>query len=179
MRSSQRMDKNSKRIHEGIEDADKAEINNIVVSMGITNIADGVIVGFELKYASIKGAELPTAAENVFGAQSADFIIYVTPDATGVGETLYGYAVKVDGGTAGDLNGDESINAKDAVLLAQVLADWTGIEYNESAADCNGDGSINAKDAVLLAQYLADWDVQLGVVAGGGDIEIPGGDLLD
>ncbi|MBO5280251.1 MAG: endoglucanase, partial [Clostridia bacterium] len=49
----------------------------------------------------------------------------------------------------------------------------------KSAADCNGDGEVNAVDAVLLAQYIAGWDVELGVTAGGGDIEIPGSDLLD
>ena len=113
----------------------------------------------------------------MFGVQAADFAVYVTPDAT-VGATLYGYTVVVDGGTAGDLDGNGDINAVDAVVLAQILANWD-VEYNATAADCNGDGDVNAMDSVLLAQYLANWDVQLGIVAGGGDIEIPGGDLLD
>ncbi len=61
----------------------------------------------------------------------------------------------------GDLNDDGEVNAKDAVLLAQILANWN-ISYNPDAADCNGDGDVNAKDAVLLAQYLANWNVTLG-----------------
>ena len=162
---------------EGLEESDKAEINNIVISEGITAINDNVIAGFTLEKVSIKGAVPPVANDGVFGVQAADFAVYVTPDAT-VGATLYGYTVVVDGGTAGDLDGNGEINAVDAVVLAQILANWD-VEYNATAADCNGDGDVNAMDSVLLAQYLANWDVQLGIVAGGGDIEIPGGDLLD
>ena len=61
----------------------------------------------------------------------------------------------------GDTNGDNTINAVDAVLLAQKLAGWD-VDLDISAADCNGDGVVNAVDAVLLAQYLAGWDVVLG-----------------
>ncbi len=163
---------------EGLTEDDKAGINNIVISDGITSISDGVIAGFTLEKVTLKSVVLPTANDGVFGVQSAEFVVYVTPDAQDVGETIYGYAVEIDGGTAGDLNGDGDINATDSVILAQVLANWD-IEYNKSAADCNGDGDVNAMDSVLLAQYLANWDVELGVTAGGGDIEIPGGDLLD
>lgn len=62
---------------------------------------------------------------------------------------------------SGDINTDKSINAIDAVLLAQFLAKWD-VVIDKKAADCNGDGTINAVDAVLLAQYLAKWDVVLG-----------------
>ena len=61
----------------------------------------------------------------------------------------------------GDCNVDGTINAKDAVLLAQRLAGWD-VSPNLATSDCNNDGDINAKDAVLLAQYLANWDVTLG-----------------
>ena len=163
---------------ENLEDEDKAEINNIVISDGITSISSGVIAGFTLDRVTLKNVVLPTAEDGVFGVQAAEFVVYVTPDAQNVGDTLYGYTVEIDGGTAGDLNGDGDINATDSVILAQVLVNWD-VEYNKSAADCNGDGDVNAIDAVLLAQYLANWDVELGVTVGGGDIEIPGGDLLD
>ncbi len=61
--------------------------------------------------------------------------------------------------TYGDMNGDNDINAVDAVMLAQYLAGWDlGIdEAAVSAADVFYDGKINAADAVLLAQYLASW----------------------
>ena len=61
----------------------------------------------------------------------------------------------------GDCNVDGTINAKDAVLLAQRLAGWD-VSPNLATSDCNNDGDINAKDAVLLAQYLANWDVTFG-----------------
>ena len=163
---------------EGLTEDDKSEINNIVISDGITSISSGVIAGFTLDRVTLKSVVLPTAEDGVFGVQAAEFVVYVTPDAQNVGDTLYGYTVEIDGGTAGDLNGDGDINATDSVILAQVLVNWD-VEYNKSAADCNGDGDVNAIDAVLLAQYLANWDVELGVTVGGGDIEIPGGDLLD
>ena len=60
----------------------------------------------------------------------------------------------------GDANDDSAIDIKDAVLLAQYLAEWD-VTINEAAADCNGDGNVDIKDAVLLAQYLAEWDVEL------------------
>lgn len=67
--------------------------------------------------------------------------------------------------TYGDLNADGSVNAVDAVILAQYLADWNlGLDENAvAAADVFYDGRINAADAVLLAQYLAEWSgVRLG-----------------
>ena len=63
--------------------------------------------------------------------------------------------------TMGDTDGDGTISAADAVLLAQHLAGWE-TKINLSAADVNGDGEVNAKDSVLLAQYLAGWDIKLG-----------------
>lgn len=61
----------------------------------------------------------------------------------------------------GDVNGDEIVNGKDGILLAQYLAGWN-VTIVDLAADCNGDGNINGKDGILLAQYLAGWDVTLG-----------------
>ena len=60
----------------------------------------------------------------------------------------------------GDVNNDSIIDVKDAVLLAQCLADWD-VKTDEIVADCNGDRRLDAKDAVLLAQFLADWEVSL------------------
>lgn len=86
----------------------------------------------------------------------------------------------------GDLNDDSVVDIRDAVLLAQYLAEWD-VSINTGAADCNGDGAVDIRDAVLLAQYLAEWDVELsgGKPNAGGDkdttydkdIEIDFGDL--
>lgn len=79
----------------------------------------------------------------------------------------------------GDLNRDSSVDAIDAVVLAQYLAGWD-MEFTEEDkknADVFYDGKINAADAVLLAQYIAGWDVKLGPK--GEDVEIDAGDLFD
>ncbi len=63
----------------------------------------------------------------------------------------------------GDIYSDGIIDIKDAIALAQYLAQWTDIEnFDIAAADCYADGEVNINDAILLAQYLA-WD---GVVLG-------------
>ena len=60
----------------------------------------------------------------------------------------------------GDINCDGDVNTKDAVLLAQYLAGWQGLEIpKEENMDLNGDRDVNTKDAVLLAQKLAGWNV--------------------
>jgi hypothetical protein len=61
---------------------------------------------------------------------------------------------------------DTAVNSKDAVKLAQYLADWPTISLTDRerlAADVYADGVVNSKDAVKLAQYLADWP---GIVLG-------------
>jgi hypothetical protein len=65
----------------------------------------------------------------------------------------------------GDMYSDGVINSKDAVRLAQYLADWPIVlsPAESGAADVYLDGTINSKDAVKLAQYLADW---AGIVLG-------------
>ena len=58
----------------------------------------------------------------------------------------------------GDVNGDGSVNNKDATRLLQYLSGWN-VEVNPERVDVNGDGSINNKDATRLLQYLSGWDV--------------------
>lgn len=64
----------------------------------------------------------------------------------------------------GDIYTDQQVDSKDAVKLAQYLAQWsiTLSADERSAADVFYDGNIDSKDAVKLAQYLAGWDVTLG-----------------
>ena len=79
-------------------------------------------------------------------------------------------AVSIFAFTYGDITNDGKINTKDAVLLAQYLAEWqVSISADGlAAADVYKDGKINSKDAVLLAQYLAMWNVTLGDGSSGG-----------
>lgn len=62
-------------------------------------------------------------------------------------------------GLMGDLNGDGSVTAADAVLLAKHLIGLSGLDEAQLAqADLDGDGSITAADAVLLAKKLVGGD---------------------
>ena len=138
---------------------------------------NNVITGLTLNKVTLKGEQYPTANDGVFGEQSDDFAIYVEMNFWDGSDTLYGYNLIPEGVMVGDINGDSDVNAKDAVLLSQIIV-RIPVDYTLDAADCNGDGQINVKDSVLLAQYLAGWDVELGVATGGGDVEIPGDDLV-
>ncbi len=60
----------------------------------------------------------------------------------------------------GDFNLDGVCNAVDAVLLAQLLANWdiSGTDHNKNF-DPSGDGITNVTDSVILAQAIAGWSV--------------------
>lgn len=61
----------------------------------------------------------------------------------------------------GDINGDNSIDQKDVVLMKRALAGWD-VEIDEEKADLNHDGSFDQKDVVILRRYLAGgWDIVL------------------
>ena len=60
----------------------------------------------------------------------------------------------------GDLNGDGTVNLKDAVLLRRYIAGGWNAEIDKNCADVNGDGEINLKDVVMLRRRIAGgWDV--------------------
>lgn len=60
-------------------------------------------------------------------------------------------------GITGDANGDEVINLKDLVALAQFAADWE-IEINEAVMDLTKDGKVDLEDVNYLARHLAGWE---------------------
>ena len=59
--------------------------------------------------------------------------------------------------TYGDVNGDGTVDAFDALYLARHLAEWPGYETILLTADVNGDGVVDAFDSLYLARYLAEW----------------------
>ena len=61
--------------------------------------------------------------------------------------------------TPGDINDSGEVTLDDVVSLAQIVAGWQNVAYNEAALDVNGDGNITLDDVVLLAQYVAGWSV--------------------
>ena len=62
--------------------------------------------------------------------------------------------------TPGDVDGDENVNLKDLVALAQSVAGWD-TAVNVAALDVNGDGAVTLQDVTYFAQYLAGWDAPL------------------
>lgn len=59
----------------------------------------------------------------------------------------------------GDVNGDGTINSRDAALLMQYSNGWE-VTIVEAAADVNADNQINSRDYALLMQYINGWDVE-------------------
>ena len=60
----------------------------------------------------------------------------------------------------GDINGDETVDNKDATFLLRYLAGWN-INVVEDALDVDGSGAVDNKDATILLRYHAGWDVEL------------------
>ena len=138
-----------------LKDAEK-----LVIRGDIASIADKAFAGLTGLKTVIMRGNAPTAPANAKPFGENDVEILVNEDAAaGFGKTWCGYKVSIF--DPGDVNCDGEINAVDAVLLAQYIANWD-VAVDDYSADCNGDGKIDATDAVLLAQYLAGWDVTLG-----------------
>lgn len=69
-----------------------------------------------------------------------------------------------DGDNAlGDVNGDESINSTDALLVLKIAAQLlTPAEGQMKAADVNLDGNVNSTDALLILKYAANLIQEFG-----------------
>ena len=99
-------------------------------------------------------------------------VLTVTADATGQEEGLYdGYLRLVtSGGNAGlpvsmlvsgsssmqgDINGDESVNIQDIILLINFILDVDEPDTGQfSAADMNDDGVLNIQDIILIINVI-------------------------
>lgn len=57
--------------------------------------------------------------------------------------------------TAGDVNGDGKVDAKDVNLIRRHIAGGYNVNINTLAAEVNGDGVIDAKDINLIRRYIA------------------------
>ena len=61
----------------------------------------------------------------------------------------------------GDLNADEKVNNRDAMILDRYVAGWDGYDKNIKsfdAADLNRDKQVNNRDAMILDRYVAGWN---------------------
>ncbi|MBO5746209.1 MAG: leucine-rich repeat protein, partial [Clostridia bacterium] len=75
----------------------------------------------------------------------------------------FGENVFADSGIfkAGDIEGNDGIDLKDATYLARHLAGWEDNKLNlisALAADINADGKVDMLDAVLFKRHLAEWN---------------------
>ncbi len=149
----------------GIAEGDVAFLSNaetLTLDENLTELSSDAFASLSgLTNVTINGdAPKVPAGARPFGA--GNVVITVSGDAAGFsGKTWCGYALNIITFKPGDVNCDKAIDAKDAVLLAQYLANWE-VSVDSYTSDCNGDMKTDAKDAVLLAQYLANWDVTLG-----------------
>ena len=99
-------------------------------------------------------------AEN---AAEGDYALTVTHNANDVYDgNLQDVALAVVNGKVtvrnvmlGDLDGNESINAKDVTILRRVIAGGYDVTADAMAADVNNDGSVNAKDVTVLRRFIA------------------------
>ena len=61
----------------------------------------------------------------------------------------------------GDANGDGVVDLRDAVLIAQWLAEWN-VTMDYEAARAAGNTGVDIRDAIRIAQWFNRWDVTLG-----------------
>ena len=75
--------------------------------------------------------------------------------------TLPSYLSPVDAQiTAGDINGDSSVDFLDLYRLIDYILDFD-IDYVETTIDVNGDKEENVKDAVRLYNYLSGVEIEI------------------
>lgn len=59
----------------------------------------------------------------------------------------------------GDINGDGSIDALDAVYFTRAIAGWEGYQMpSEAVGDINSDGSVDGQDVIYLIRFLSGWE---------------------
>ena len=70
-----------------------------------------------------------------------------------------GYEKKV---VYGDIDGDGSVNARDALILASYISGREGYEekVDEEIADVFADGKLDIMDYVCILKYRAGWDIE-------------------
>ncbi len=65
-------------------------------------------------------------------------------------------AAAIETGILGDLNGDETVDNRDVILLYRQIAGWEQ-DINKRILDFNGDGYTSTSDADHLLKYVSGW----------------------
>ena len=108
----------------------------------------------------ISGAEVGFT-ENTLKANAADEVTtWVTTDESrSWEETTEERETATEDKSLGDVNADESVDSKDAILVLGFYAKElvnTASTLDTSKGDVNGDGTVNSKDAIIILQYYAN-----------------------
>lgn len=133
---------------------------NLVWSADSNSSANGTLVTltFEVK-------------ENAaVGDYTVDLVLRECYDETYNSVPLYtvdGVIEVVNATVYGDVNGDETVDGKDVLILRKYMSNYnddtqTSTVTVSEGADANGDGKIDGRDLLLLRKYMANYDDDLG-----------------
>ena len=140
--------------------------NGMADALAVTAVStDGGTVSYQWQSRTEDGvfANIYGATENSFtpSTENAGTVYYrcvVTNTLSGEKATTNSKVAKITVVarqiSAGDTNGDGTVDAKDVTVLRRYLAGWS-VEIQLDAADINGDGEVNAKDVTVLRRQLA------------------------
>lgn len=132
-------------------------------AVSASGVSDGQIIGVSaaMEYATkVDFSDKLTCGGSVVSGLAAG-TYYVRVAETSI--TKAGVAAEVvveDVGEVilGDMNGDNTVDAKDRMYLARALAGWSGYTLpGVELADLTDDGKVDAKDRMYLARKLAGW----------------------
>ncbi|MDD6094944.1 MAG: leucine-rich repeat protein [Clostridia bacterium] len=137
----------------------------VVVEEGITDL--GVLSFYN--FASLKEVRLPASLEsiglNVFlGCTALSDVYYtgsetvrdnvLTIDQTNESVLNAQWHYSVSSLKAGDINGDEKVNAMDVAIIKRIIVNKVSSDDFPGTADMNSDGKINAMDVLLLKKLV-------------------------
>lgn len=114
-----------------------------------SDIKDGVILTLTFEVSESAKTGVTQAVEVSYTPGNI-----VDADLTAVTATTVSGGVTVINYTPGDVNGDDTVNTTDIILLRREITGGYDVSINEAAADVNADGNINTTDIILMRRYI-------------------------
>ena len=122
------------------------------------NNETGIIIGFSFEGETIpEGTGLLTNIYYTYNEPgSADLCMtdIIVSDPNGQPLTTAGDCIQISGGALGDLNGDNTINISDVIILVNLIISDEPID--NPLADINQDESINVLDVIELVNIILE-----------------------
>ena len=106
------------------------------------------------------GSDYTVSYSNNTNAGTATVTVTGKGNYTGTKQATFKIVSSATGRTPGDVNGDNSVDIDDVLLIQQKIAKWD-VTINEANANVNGDSTIDIDDVLLIQQKIAKWDVTL------------------